>query len=315
MPITVPPLSRRKFVTGSLSLAGAAALSSSLTAKQPKTEVLLDKDRVALLADTHISANPKQFYYGTQWPGTPVKEGEHEGVNMADCLATVVKDVLSQNPLPAHAVVNGDCALSNGKAEEYQEFIRLIKPLRQAGITVHVTIGNHDNRQKLWNAIPEFKSEELGRQVGVVELPKTNFVLLDSDRGTMGEEQFQWLDKTLGTLGDKPVIGFGHYHPYPHHGVRPSRGQRDGASLLPVLKRHKNLKAYCYGHTHNWVVEQKSDIHFINQLPVSYYFAKGLPHGWVDMKLSDTGAEIEMRCVDPEHSQHKEQHSLVWREG
>ena len=83
MPITLAPITRRNFIRGSLALSGSAWIKSHVVAKQPT----FDPNRVALLADTHISDDPKQSYPGTKWPGSPVKEEEHEWVNMADCLA------------------------------------------------------------------------------------------------------------------------------------------------------------------------------------------------------------------------------------
>ena len=73
---------------------------------------------------------------------------------MAQCLAEAARSVIALNPRPAHLIVNGDCALSNGKEAEYKEFLRLVEPIRAAGITVHVTIGNHDNRKNLWKLLP-----------------------------------------------------------------------------------------------------------------------------------------------------------------
>ena len=87
----------------------------------------LDPNRVALLADTHISADPNLTYPGTKWPGSAVAEGEHESVNMAQCLAEAARSVIALNPRPAHLIVNGDCALSNGKEAEYKEFLRLVE--------------------------------------------------------------------------------------------------------------------------------------------------------------------------------------------
>ena len=93
----------------------------------------LDQNRVALLADTHISADPNRVYPGTKWPGSPVKEDEHESVHIANSLIEAAKGVIELNPRPAHLIVNGDCALSNGKEAEYKQFLRLIEPIR-AGV-------------------------------------------------------------------------------------------------------------------------------------------------------------------------------------
>ena len=272
----------------------------------------LDQSRVALLADTHISADSSQRYPGTKWPGTPVKEEDHEWVNMADCLTEAAKSVLALNPRPAHLIVNGDCALSNGKESEYKEFLRLVEPIRAAGITVHVTIGNHDNRENLWKLLPFLKREQMGVQAGVIELPHANLVLLDSGkRGVLGEEQLDWLAKELDQRADKPALIFGHFNPYPNRGVRPIKGMRDGPSLLKLLAERKHARGYFYGHTHEWQYDRREHLHLINQPAVSYYFGKGHAHGWVDMKLSETTAELELQCIDPKHKQHREQRQVT----
>ncbi|MGK0188435.1 MAG: Icc protein [Verrucomicrobiales bacterium] len=277
----------------------------------------LDPNRIALLADTHIDTDPKRFVYGTKWPGSPVKEDEHEGVNMAECLEHVANDVLAQNPRPAHAIVNGDCARTNGREGEYREFLRLIKPIRNAGITVHVTIGNHDNREQLWKAAPDLKVEDGGRHVGVVALPKAEIALLDSETGTLGAEQLKWLREQLvdSKRHDLPMLGFVHYNPYPRPGVRPLKGlnSKESDSLLALVSEQKRAKALFFGHTHDWAVEKWINVHMINQPPVGYYFGKGKPHGWIDMNLTDAGAVLQMRCIDPEHPKHGERHQLQWR--
>ena len=286
-------------------------MTSRALAAAESERVGLDQNRVALLADTHISADPKRVYPGTKWPGSPVKEDEHEGVNMADCLANSAKSVIALNPRPAHLIVNGDCALSNGKEAEYKEFLRLVEPIRGAGITVHVTIGNHDNRENLWKLLPFLKKEHMGVQAGVIELPHVNLVLLDSGRkGLLGDKQLNWLAKQLDERVDKPALIFGHFNPYPNRGVRPIKGMRDGASLLKLLAERKRARAYIYGHTHEWQHDQRDHLHLINQPAVSYYFGKGHAHGWVDMKLTETFADLELHCINRKHTQHGDQRQV-----
>jgi Icc protein len=312
MPIILPPITRRQFIQRSLAFGGTAIMAPHALAAADRKGAGLDQSRVALLADTHISADSSQRYPGTKWPGTPVKEEDHEWVNMADCLTEAAKSVLALNPRPAHLIVNGDCALSNGKEGEYKEFLRLVEPIRAAGITVHVTIGNHDNRENLWKLLPFLKEEQMGVQAGVVELPHANLVLLDSGkRGVLGEEQLDWLAKELDQRADKPALIFGHYNPYPNRGVRPIKGMSDGPSLLKLLAERKHARGYFYGHTHEWQYDQRDHLHLINQPAVSYYFGKGHAHGWVDMKLSETTAELELQCIDPKHKQHREQRQVT----
>jgi Icc protein len=312
MPIILPPITRRQFIQRSLAFGGTAIMAPHALAAADRKGAGLDQNRVALLADTHISADSSQRYPGTKWPGTPVKEEDHEWVNMADCLTEAAKSVLALNPRPAHLIVNGDCALSNGKESEYKEFLRLVEPIRAAGITVHVTIGNHDNRENLWKLLPFLKREQMGVQAGVIELPHANLVLLDSGkRGVLGEEQLDWLAKELDQRTDKPALVFGHFNPYPNRGIRPNKGMRDGASLLKLLAERKHARGYFYGHTHEWQYDQRDHLHLINQPAVSYYFGKGHAHGWVDMKLSETTAELELQCIDPKHKQHREQRQVT----
>ena len=82
MPIILPPIARRNFIKGSLTLSGSVVASSSLVVGGDFS-AKFDLNRVALLADTHVSADPNQDYPGTKWPGSPVKEGEHEWVPQA----------------------------------------------------------------------------------------------------------------------------------------------------------------------------------------------------------------------------------------
>ena len=311
MPIILPPIARRDFIKGSFVLSGVSITASSFVVADSKS-VRFDPNRIALLADTHISADPKQSYPGTKWPGSPVQEDEHESVNMADSLESTIKSVIALDPRPAHLIVNGDCTLSRGTEAEYQELLRLLAPIRAAGITIHVTIGNHDNRENLWELLPFLKEEQMGIQSSVIESPHVNLILLDSGRkGILGEEQLNWLAEELDKQADKPSLVFGHFNPYPNRGVRPIKGMRDGASLLELLAKRKHARAYFYGHTHEWQYDQRDHLHLINQPAVSYYFGKGHAHGWIDLKLSEKSADLELQCIDPKHTQHGDRIQIV----
>ncbi|MEJ6622029.1 MAG: serine/threonine protein phosphatase, partial [Opitutae bacterium] len=107
MPVILPPITRRDFIKGSFLLSGATITASSFVAADSKS-VRFDQNRIALLADTHISDNPNRSYPGTKWPGSPVKEEEHEWVNMADSLAQSAREIIELNPRPANLIINGD---------------------------------------------------------------------------------------------------------------------------------------------------------------------------------------------------------------
>ena len=86
--------------------------------------------------------------------------------------------------------------------------------------------------------------------------------------------------------------------------MRPIKGMRDGSSLLKLLTERKHAKAYFYGHTHEWQHDRLEHLHLINQPAVSYYFGKGHAHGWVDMKLTKTSADLELHCINRIHKEH-----------
>lgn len=313
-PVSASLMDRRQVMKGMLVFSSSVLLPREGLASASNGSVTLDPNRIGLLADTHISENPEQFVYGTRWPGSPYQDDEHEGVNAAACLTHVIDDIMAQNPRPAHVVINGDCAYTNGRVGEYKEFVRLIEPLHAAGITVHVTIGNHDNRTRLWDVTPQLKQEALGVQTTIVELPKANLMLLDSGVGKFAPGQLDWLDGQLDLRPDRPAMVFAHFNPLPHQGIRPLKGMRDGEgqALLELMDRHKHAKAFFHGHTHKWKLSQWHQIHLINQPAVGYYFGKGHAHGWVSMKLTDTGANLQLRCVNDKHPEHEKQHKLLW---
>jgi 3',5'-cyclic AMP phosphodiesterase CpdA len=311
MPIILPPIARRDFIKGSFVLSGATITASSFVAADSKS-VRFDPNRIALLADTHISDDPNRSYPGTKWPGSPVKEEEHEWVNMADSLAQSAREIIELNPRPSNLIINGDCAMSRGTEAEYKELLRLLEPIRAAGISVHITIGNHDNRDKLWKLLPFLKKEQIGIHADVIELPHANFFLLDSGRkGILGEKQLNWLAQELDERTDRPALVFAHFNPLPNRGLRPIRGMRDGEAFLKVLAGRKHARAYIHGHTHEWQNSKYEEhLHIIGQPAVSYYFGKGHAHGWIDMKLSEKSADLELHCIDPKHRQHGNQRQI-----
>ncbi len=311
MPVTLLPLTRRQFGKRAVAVGGTALITSNAPAALNSERAELDQNRVVLLADTHISADPGRSYPGTKWPGSPVGDDEHESVNMAESLAETAKRIIALEPRPVHLILNGDCAFSSGKVAEYKEFLRLVEPVRAAGVTVHVTIGNHDNRDNLWKTLPFLRKDQIGLQAEVIELEHANLVLLDSGRkGILGDKQLNWLANQLDERSDKPALIFGHFNPYPNRGVRPIKGMQDGASLLKLLGEREHARAYFYGHTHEWQHDRRGHLSLINQPAVSYYFGKGIAHGWVDMRLSDGLAQLKLQCINQNHKQHGDRREI-----
>src|SRR5947209_5557475 len=140
MPIYLPPISRRRFLSGSLAAASGLVLGRrSAGLEKPAGS---DSHRFALLSDIHIAADPAV---------------RMRGVNMFDNLKRVCDEVAALGPLPAAVTIDGDLALARGASEDYTTLIDLLKPLRKAGLPVYLALGNHDDRGHFHNAFPQQK--------------------------------------------------------------------------------------------------------------------------------------------------------------
>ncbi len=162
MPLHAAPLSRRSFLaSGAAAVAGVAVLRTGETA-----EPAGDPNILALLSDTHL-------------PETP--EVSTRGTNMTVNFRKVVQEVQADPARPA-VIVNGDCAYLKGLAPDYANFANCLEPLTRQSIPVHVTMGNHDHRERLFAALAGLKSQQVveSKHVSVLETPFANWFLLDS---------------------------------------------------------------------------------------------------------------------------------------
>ncbi len=91
-------------------------------------------------------------------------------------------------------------------------------------------------------------------------------------------------------------------------------GLKDTLALLEVIRPRKQVKAYIYGHTHSWGMQQDfSGVHFVNLPAAAYVFRAGAPSGWVQVQLERKGMELKLQCVDNSHPDHGQVASLKWR--
>jgi 3',5'-cyclic AMP phosphodiesterase CpdA len=138
MPFTLPPITRRRFLAGSAAVGSSLLVGRTLLGQDPPPPVMVDADRVALLSDPHIGAN---------------RSDVGRGVNMFENLAKVVGEVGALDPKPTQVMINGDCAWVDGQAGDYALVLESLRPLREAGMPIQMTLGNHDHRERFWQAI------------------------------------------------------------------------------------------------------------------------------------------------------------------
>jgi len=314
MPITLPPISRRRFVAGSLAALGAGMLPRAWAFATDTANA--DPNRLALLSDTHIAADPATL---------------GRKINMTDQLRQVVGEVLKLSPPPANVLLNGDFAFDTGQSADYASGVKLLEPLRKAGMPIHIGLGNHDNRERFLAALPEEAKRPAPlkdtKHVMRLETPHANWVILDSldvtkqTPGQLGGDQLAWLAKTLDANADKVNLVMVHHNPAPP----PPPGQTepdkskvpgliDTAALFDVLSRRKQAKALIFGHTHRWSHEQRDDgLHLINLPTTAYVFSPEQPSGWTDAQLQDNGATFELHTLDAKHAWAGQRLNLTWR--
>jgi 3',5'-cyclic-AMP phosphodiesterase len=277
MPITLPPLTRRHWIKGSLAAALAPSWARAVEALNAETWVLF--------SDTHIAADAKL---------------EARGAVMADNLTRCVNQVLKIGQKPFGVILNGDVAYLDGQQEDYSTFLNLIAPLRESAIQVHCTLGKHV--ELLSSATMNWVLLD-----SLLEINKTP--------GELGALQLGWLDRTLATSDDKPTVVMTHHNPQgPVPEGKKFTGLNDSEALFTVLAKHKKVKALIYGHTHTWEHKkhEATGIHLINLPPVAYVFNQERPNGWVIARATSEKLELELRALNPAHDQHGEKVEIVW---
>lgn len=304
MPLHTVPLTRRSFLTHSAAAAAGLTVVRYGWGDEPRTNPNL----FALLSDTHIPDSPDVAAHGT---------------NMTANLRQVVREVIELDAKPAGVIINGDCAYLKGLAADYANLAQCVAPLGDAGLPLSVTMGNHDDRGPLYAALQAQKpvrSVVQSKHVLVVESPRANWFLLDSLKevnvvtGELGAAQRAWLGEALASHAGKPALVMVHHNPQfePPTDGKAWGGIQDTAELVELLARHKHVKALIFGHSHNWSIARRGDLHLVNLPPVAYVFTAGKPNGWVRAEVLERGLSLELRAIDPAHKQHGERVKFEW---
>ena len=303
MPIHLPPISRRRFLVRSAAAAAGIALSPKLLAADKPT----DPNFWALFSDIHLAADRSLIA---------------RGINMTDHFTSVSQELLLLPKRPAGVFINGDCAYNSGETDDYVLVAELLGPIRQDQVPIHLALGNHDHREHFWAALEQEKAAKrpvMDKHVAFLPTPHANWFVLDSleqtlaTPGLLGQEQLDWLARSLDANRDKPALILIHHNPGQRANIN---GLKDTEALFEIIRPRKQVKAYIFGHTHNWKVEEDlSGIHLVNLPPVAYVFKEGEPSGWVHATLERKGMRLELRCLDPAHKSHGQVVKLKWRAG
>lgn len=235
--------SRRDF----LSLGALATAATSLTGcagwrVQSASAPVVDPNLSAFLSDIHVS-------------GRNVKK---QPTYQNPLFEKAIDQVLALNPRPKRALIFGDVALWSGRNADYEESLPQIKRLKEAGIDVYLTTGNHDHREPLFRFHPHQleRTPVPGRLVSVVDVGTADFILLDTlQENPEGEGSSNKVDGALDAAQADWFLAFAEAAKRPffcggHH--PPQELKVRGKDLLQHLETNQQFCGYIHGHNHRW---------------------------------------------------------------
>jgi predicted phosphodiesterase len=187
---------------------------------------------------------------------------------------------------PDVVLVKGDLT-NDGTEEEYADFLRCY--VGAFGDRLHHIRGNHDAyRGQTYAPEDHFR----------VDLPGAILAVLDttvpfSPSGGVEDDQLEWLDDlAAGAEGDRPVLVFGHHHPWApgsksrpetYFGINPD----DSEKLVAVAARRPAIAGYFCGHTHRNRVRRFAET---GPMPwVEVACVKDFPGAWAEYRVFEGG--------------------------
>ncbi len=231
---------RRDFLGISGGMAVVAAAEGCATARAGVVDGRFDDALSVFISDMHVGgANPSLAY-------THAK------------LTRVIDEILAMRPLPRRVVGFGDVGLSYGLAADYAASKPMFQRLVDAGVELHLTMGNHDRRSNFLKFWPEYGKNQLvpGRFTRVISLGAADLVLLDTLKGTDDRAEND-MGPVEGTIDAAQLAWF---EAFVAQAKRPffvgSHQFRDlyiaGEKPIARAARSAHFSGWIYGHDHSW---------------------------------------------------------------
>jgi predicted phosphodiesterase len=203
---------------------------------------------------------------------------------------------------PEVVVVKGDLT-AGGTRDEYQDFLDAYMPAFGTRL-MHVR-GNHD----------AYYGEDFATDAPIARtLPGVTVAMIDTSiphlaSGGVSAETLDWLD-TLAAEADRPVLVFGHHHPWnPDSADRPEGyfgiSPDDSERLVELIARRPRICGYFAGHTHRNRVRRFRATGGVPYVEVAC--VKDFPGAWAEYRVFEGGIlQVFRRISAPE--------ALAWSE-
>src|ERR1041385_3357135 len=239
---------------------------------------------------------------------------------MAAHLQTVLDRV--QKLQPDHILINGDVSYTRGEPDDYTAFMDLIKPLRDKQMPLHLTLGNHDRRDRFCTALPILDQKSNMQPGGAVEakvvssrrMGNHQWIFLDSlektraTRGSLGEKQLAWLQRRLDSDKSTPTIICLHHNP-----DRSPVGLKDYEAFQQTVLSRRQVKLVVFGHTHIFRTWQTDGLHFVNLPAVGFRLEPGSSFGWMSGRFKTGGTQLVFHGVSHKDRDDGAIRNLTWR--
>lgn len=180
----------------------------------------------------------------------------HLGGNDTQRLQTILQ--AAQTHGDSFVVFLGDIT-DQGERSDMETVISKVSEFGFEKKTIYI-LGNHDVFKDGWSAWKEL----MGPSHFDVVIGNTQFFILDSADGVVGEEQTEWLDGEMRKSVATHKIILSHYMP-----IIPGQrtylklsNQVEGASLMKLLSRHR-ARAWLGGHYHSFVSENIEGVNYV----------------------------------------------------
>ena len=251
--------------------------------------------RWALLADSHVSADPHR-YVGA------ARAERH--------LSEAVEQIIRADP--DGVLINGDLAWEEGLDADYGRIQSILKPLIER-FAVVIAPGNHDRREGLLQSFGQFEGTPPLKTLTVVECGPVRLMALDSlyrtdvVPGLLGKAQRTWLDRFWRKSSPRPTALF------VHHPLDDEDGSLLDGDRLAALAAGR-CDVIFTGHDHAFRRNAAARPPVVAMPAVGLPFTVGEAVGWLLADFSRQGAIIELRAVGDIPEEHPLPLWLPWVE-
>jgi 3',5'-cyclic AMP phosphodiesterase CpdA len=191
--------------------------------------------KFVVLSDLHLGS-----------PGMPVN-----GLDTAARLAEALKTIARDHADAAFVLLAGDLA-DRGEAAAYQHLRLMLDPLP---MPVHITLGNHDDRETFLSVFGADRDDPDGRVSVALDAGGYRIILLDTTEpglvgGRLCQGRLDWLAERLDEAEDRPVIIVQHHHANPLFLPVDEIILENAADYVAVLHCHPDVRQVIAGHVH-----------------------------------------------------------------